>query len=222
MLVTAEDVAATLRLLVPGFVALSVFYWFGLAVKRTDWRWTLWSLVASVPIAYVAQLVAGWLGAAEKSLAAAFADCGLDALEGLMRSAERREALEGCANSSIAANHPEVTLGIAVLLAVLIGAVAAIIWRRIAEVQPSWLRRMQPNAWGAYLRDSRWLLLKTEDGMYSGWAQSVADPVETDDLDLLLGDPEALVDGVYQPIPGVEALLVRREDIKWVALLESR
>jgi hypothetical protein len=93
---------------VPGFVALSVFYWLGLAVKRTNWRWTLWSLVASVPIAYVASAVAEtWFGVTKDSLAAAFAKCGVDAIDGLERTAEQRDALKDCAGSSIAANHPE-------------------------------------------------------------------------------------------------------------------
>ena len=223
MLVSADDVAATLRLLVPGFVALSVFYWFGLAVKRTDWRWTLWSLVASVPITYAAGAIAeAWFGVTRQSLAAAFADCGTEALGGLTTAAEQRTALNECATASIAANHPEIMLGIALLIALVAGAIGAIVWRRIATAQPSWLRGMQPNAWGAYLRESRWLLVKTEDGLYSGWAQSVADPVETDDLDLLLGEPQLVVDGTYTPLANVEGLLVRREDIKWVALLTTK
>ena len=44
---SAEDIAATLRYVVPGFVALSVFDWFGLRTKPTDLRLTLWSLVAA-------------------------------------------------------------------------------------------------------------------------------------------------------------------------------
>lgn len=47
---SAEDIAATLRFIAPGFVALSVIYWFGLKTKRTDLQLTLWSLIAAAPI----------------------------------------------------------------------------------------------------------------------------------------------------------------------------
>ena len=50
MTVSATDVEATLRYIVPGFVALKVFYVLGLKTRRTDLEWTLWSLLAAALI----------------------------------------------------------------------------------------------------------------------------------------------------------------------------
>jgi hypothetical protein len=49
-----EEAAATLRVVIPGFLALRVFYWRGLSTQRTDLELILWSLVASVPVYAVA------------------------------------------------------------------------------------------------------------------------------------------------------------------------
>jgi hypothetical protein len=54
MLVTASQVADTLRLLVPGFLAAKAFYLFGLRTKRSDAQWLIWSLIAAVPVTAVA------------------------------------------------------------------------------------------------------------------------------------------------------------------------
>jgi Family of unknown function (DUF6338) len=50
MTVTPDSAAATIIFLAPGFVLLSVFYWFGLQVKRSDAQWLIWSLIASAAI----------------------------------------------------------------------------------------------------------------------------------------------------------------------------
>lgn len=52
-----DDAAATLRVVVPGFLALRVFYWRGLRTQRTDLELVLWSLVLSVPLYWAALLV---------------------------------------------------------------------------------------------------------------------------------------------------------------------
>jgi hypothetical protein len=63
MLVSAQQVADTLALLVPGFVLVKVFYVFGLQTKRSDAQWVIWSILASAPIAAFTSLVTGGLGA---------------------------------------------------------------------------------------------------------------------------------------------------------------
>jgi hypothetical protein len=55
--VKADDVADTLRLLVPGFVALKVFYVLGLRTKRSDAQWAIWSVLATVPLAALAGVI---------------------------------------------------------------------------------------------------------------------------------------------------------------------
>src|SRR6266851_7885945 len=54
MLVSAQQVVDTLALLVPGFVLIKVFYFFGLQTKRSDAQWVIWSILASAPIASLA------------------------------------------------------------------------------------------------------------------------------------------------------------------------
>jgi len=50
MTVSASDAEATLRFVVPGFVALKVFYVFGLKTRRTDLEWMLWSLLGAAVV----------------------------------------------------------------------------------------------------------------------------------------------------------------------------
>lgn len=45
-----EEAIAALRVIIPGFLALRVFYWFGLKTQRTDLELILWSLVLSLPL----------------------------------------------------------------------------------------------------------------------------------------------------------------------------
>src|ERR1700693_792132 len=101
MLVSADEVAATLRLVVPGFVALSVFYWFGLAVKRPDWRWTVWSLLASVPLTWLSSRIAEPLGASSDELRGAFADCGVKAAQEAQSLPALRESLSTCGDQAV-------------------------------------------------------------------------------------------------------------------------
>jgi hypothetical protein len=56
-MISADDVVATLRFLVPGFVALRVFSTLALKTKRTDLELTLWSLLAAAVIDALASLV---------------------------------------------------------------------------------------------------------------------------------------------------------------------
>jgi hypothetical protein len=57
--ITAQQVTDTLALLIPGFIALKIFYVFGLQTKRSDAEWALWSILVSAPIAGVTTIVAG-------------------------------------------------------------------------------------------------------------------------------------------------------------------
>lgn len=48
--ISGSDVEATIRSLIPGFVALKVFYWAGIPSKRSDLEWTVWSVIVAVAI----------------------------------------------------------------------------------------------------------------------------------------------------------------------------
>ena len=50
-MISATDAEATLKFLVPGFLALKVFYSWGLSWRRTDFEWTVWSLLVSALLA---------------------------------------------------------------------------------------------------------------------------------------------------------------------------
>lgn len=45
-----DQVIHTLTYVAPGFVALKIFYLFGLRSRRSDLEWTIWSLVTSVVV----------------------------------------------------------------------------------------------------------------------------------------------------------------------------
>ena len=53
----AADIQATLEFLVPGFIALKVFYVFGLRTRRSDFGWTVFSIAgAAILNAFVVRL----------------------------------------------------------------------------------------------------------------------------------------------------------------------
>jgi hypothetical protein len=232
MVVSADQVAATLQLLVPGFIALSVFYWFGLSVKRTDWRWTLWSLVASVPLSAIAipsgsaiaSFVADRFGAKSDDIQTAIAACSAKAIAPSTSQDAVQSAVKACVSSGTAQAHwsldPLFQMLVAVILAIVVGLAAVWVWVRLARKYPNLRSRTEPLVWGAVLRSGHNLMLKVDDATYVGWSQEIADPVEVDasDLDLYLTQvkmitPEGPVD------LDVQGLLVRREDIKWIQVL---
>lgn len=222
MVVEADAVAATLRLVIPGFVALSVFYWLGLAVRRADWRWLLWSLLASVPLTWFGEWLASLLGADDTDLAKAVAECGTKAVRDADGSvAEVRAAIAGCVDSSLADHNALLSLIIAVIAAALAGYAAAKLWRRIVARKPGLWTRVQPLAWAAVLRNGEWLMVKLEDRIFVGQNTHVSDPVEVDagDLDLYLTKVSLWTEGGLFPLKEVKGLLVRREDIKWLQVL---
>jgi len=228
MTVSAEDAASTLAYLVPGFVALSIFYWFGVRIKRPDWQWLIWSLIATVPIAYIATWIASRFGETSTDLSAAIATCGVEAAGGVSDAGAFEEALKKCASDEIAAHNAGWELIVGIGIAVIAGLVAIVLWRLAAARWPELSSRTELLAWqSALTRGTRWLEVKTKDGVYSGYNREVANPAETDDLDLYLGDPAVLKPGdptrresdVWVDLAGVEGLLIRREDIEWIRVL---
>lgn len=220
MIISAEDAASTLAYLVPGFVALSVFYWFGVRIKRPDWLWLIWSLLATVPIAYLATWIAGLIGDTGANLAAVIAGCGVQAAQGVSDAAAFEVALEQCASEAIAAHNAGWELVIGVIIAVIAGLLAVVLWRLAAARWPALSSRTELLAWQrALTRGRRWLEVKTKDGVYSGYNLQVADPAETDDLDLYLGRPAVLRNDAWVEITGVEGMLIRRDDIEWIRVL---
>jgi hypothetical protein len=227
VLVSADDVAATLKLVIPGFIALSVFYWFGLAVKRTDWRWTLWSLLASIPLTFIATGITAWVagvvGAKTSDLAAVAATCSADGIG----AGDSADAIKGtvkeCVTSAAADRYLNLDLLLAIALAVVAGLIAAWVWKRAAERVPELRRRTEPLAWGSVLRTPQWVQVETEKASYIGWVRELADPVveDADTLDIYLTYPKKVTGPGKNEDLNVEGLLLARGDIKSVLVLKT-
>jgi Family of unknown function (DUF6338) len=54
------DLVSGILFLAPGFLALKLFDLFGAQRRRTEWEWTTWSVIASVPISVAANWVRSW------------------------------------------------------------------------------------------------------------------------------------------------------------------
>jgi hypothetical protein len=229
MVVSTDDVAATLSLIVPGFLALSIFYWFGLPQKRTDWRWVIWSLAATAPLAWMAARVAEGRGASSDDLAAAFAKCSTSAVRGLgtdrtigdLTDDQLKAVLASCADSSISAHNPELQLLFAVGLAIAAGLLAVLLWRILVWIWPGAGRRVAGTAWEDAFARKAWVQIKTEDGLYNGYWDFVSEPTQTDDLDIIIKEPAIVSEnGDVEPLTKVDAMLFRRDDIKWIEIMK--
>jgi Family of unknown function (DUF6338) len=53
MTISSSDALDTIQFLIPGFVLMKVFYFFGLRTQRSDAQWVLWSILATVPVAAI-------------------------------------------------------------------------------------------------------------------------------------------------------------------------
>lgn len=221
MTFTSEDILATLRALIPGFLAISAFYWFGLKVKRPDWRWFVWSLLAAVPLSWAGSATAEVVGASSANLAQSINDCGTTAIQGAQQLSDFQSALSTCVDTAISAHNPELSLAIGVGYAILVAIIVTVGWQMLAERYPRLRYHAETSAWGTVLRDVRWLQVKTSDAVYRGWNELTADPTEAGDLDLYLRDPAVVDASGVRPLETVEGMLIRRADIAWVQVLKT-
>ena len=58
------DLVAGVLFLAPGFLALKLFYLLGAQRKRSEWEWTTWSVIASLPITGLASLARDYFSSA--------------------------------------------------------------------------------------------------------------------------------------------------------------
>lgn len=179
-MISASDAADTLRLLVPGFLALKIFYVFGLRTRRSDLEWTLWSVLTA---ALIAALVDGVV-----AVVPSFAD---------------------------------VRLALALVAGVVTGILLSAAWTAATRYVP-WARaRASRMAWDVILPEPHWVQVWTTDSKtISGKVAYVADPIESDDLDMYIVDP-AWVDENRNVLPmtGVEGILIDRSNIAFVQVL---
>jgi hypothetical protein len=217
-MISADDVLATLAFLIPGFVALKVIYWFGQRSKRADWEWTLWSVLISAPIAFVADRIASAVGSKAGTLASAIADCGVTNASG-KTGEDLRSALATCASNSISSNNADLRLAIALAIAVVGGLVGVLIWRTITRLRPEIRERASMLAWDAVLRQGHWVQVKVGDIVYYGAVDVVADPTETEALDIYIRHPQMIVGNQATPMSNTAGVLISRDKIDWIQVL---
>lgn len=175
-MVSAGEVADTIKLLAPGFVALKIFYQFGLRTRRTDLEWTLWSVLA----AFVIAPVGPWL------------------TEQLDRDIE--------------------PIWLALVVGAVLGIALSMGWIALVRVWPGARLYVSRMAWDAVLPNSRWIQVWTSDGRtVSGAVRNIADPAETDELDLYVEQPAWVDDaGNVTDMTGIEGLLIARDKIEYI------
>jgi len=173
MTIGASDFADTLRLLLPGFVCMKVFYWLGLRTKRSDAQWVLWSILAAGLVSVVAAQLSG--------------------------------------------NQADDNLLLAFVVAVSLGLLLAGVWQVASARWPGLAMDQAIRSWDVVFMRSpaHWTeVITKEHGTFLGQASSAATSVESDDLDVLLTQPTIVnADRTEVALPGVESVLIRREDI---------
>lgn len=114
------------------------------------------------------------------------------------------------------------SLLVAIPLSIILGGLLALLWRAAIARFPGLEADQAIRAWDVvFERGSRWLQIQlTNELSLSGWPLYVARSVDTDDLDLLLGAPKLIREGQSIDLPGVESILVRREQIMSIAVFQ--
>lgn len=218
-MISADDVLSTLAFLIPGFVALKLIYWFGQRSKRADWEWTLWALLISAPIAFASNLIAEGIGSKPTDLAKAIGDCGL--LKGAGKTGtELQAAISSCASDAFAAHNADLRLAISLVVAAVFALVAVGVWKWLTARYPRLRRRASLMVWDAVLRDPHRVQLKVGDRIFAGKVDGVADPTETEDLDIYLTEPSLVQGSAAVPLSVTAGIIVARDKIDWIQVLK--
>jgi hypothetical protein len=162
----------TLVLVLPGFVALKIFYLGGIRTRRSDIEWFIWSLLASVPLAALSVLVR----------------------DGLSRMFPEELAWTGLGAGT--ADTPRIGLD-ALFVAIQFGLAFAVggglvaLWRRaIVRRWPSLQSGARLQAWDTALGTGGWVTVFTKEGRaVFGYLGEIADSAQTDRLDLFVKCP---------------------------------
>jgi Family of unknown function (DUF6338) len=143
------DLVQAALFLAPGFLALKIFYLFGAQRPRSQWEWTTWSIVASLPLNGIAALAAAALG---------------------------RVAIPGpvppVTSTTSTWQADAASVAFALFLATISGAVLALAWRTVRASdgkRATWLRReLTDSAWDQALEDAhfkeRAIVVVMDDG----------------------------------------------------------
>jgi hypothetical protein len=112
-------------------------------------------------------------------------------------------------------HHGLLWLAGALAVAMLIGALLALMWTGIARVAPRVAADQTIRAWDNVFGVARWVQVElTNTGViYFGRSVYAAKSVDTDDLDLYLADPKRIDHTGLTELPGVQGILVNRSQI---------
>lgn len=101
------------------------------------------------------------------------------------------------------------------------GALLALAWRGLARIAPVLQQELTIRAWDL-LGDYGWISVELADGRrFRGWTKYLARSIDSDDADMMLADPAVEIAGAYRKLDSVEALLLKRADIKLVSIFRS-
>ena len=191
------DLIDGVLLLAPGFLALKLFYLFGAQRPRSQWEWTTWSVIASLPIVAVAAALYQFLG-------------GVPATK----------------------NPPALEIALRLAVAASFALAASWAWRRIRRSEHRVARMVVDavafSAWDQALEEAVWadrlvVLILDDDGKeyrgfirYGGREDNGADPW------IYLIHPEVLEGEKFRPANATHGILVHRDQIRRIRVLEAR
>lgn len=209
----ADQLVNAAGLLAPGFIAMKLFYVFGAQRQRSQWEWTTWSVLISLPIDWVARVAApGLAGRTDVALTATALGLPVAAIEPAVDVAVRLALAGGGALAAILAwqymkrsNHD------------------AVVWFR---------RALTDSAWDEVTDDAvnreRYVEVVTaspqgDEVFYRGWLSTVGREDSRAEPWLYLKDVtyKTRSNAVGKPMEGTDGLLIHREHIKRIRVEDS-
>jgi hypothetical protein len=185
-------------LLAPGFIALKVFYLFGVQRQRSQWEWVVWSVLASLPLDWVVRQV-------------------VPALNGRLHW--QVDLLDGAARFFVA-------LAAGILGSLAWRLVARSRWRwfreRKRDVTDSAFDLVIEEA----VREKRPIELVTREGedtvSYRGWIHTVARESSQAEPWMYISQVQVkAAGGKFTKVPGTHGMLLHRDRIERVRVYQS-
>jgi len=170
----------------PGFLALKIFYLFGAQRPRSEWEWTTWSVLASLPLVWIASWVAPLI-ADKASLPPGGVDTSLRFFLALVAGMSGAWAWRRLRSSTRRAAR----------------------WIRIAVTDSAWDQALDD----ANLFDRPIEIVTTDGSCYRGRLRYGGREDTQAEGWMYLVYPDVRKDGCYRPVRGAHGLLVHRDKI---------
>lgn len=225
MILTAEEVVAAISYLIPGFIALKIFYVFAFRSKRSDLEWAVWSLLGSAAIAPVTSGTASFLGLTKSpgTFEAAVKSCVTPIIAG--PETERVAGVVACANSALAKQTDLFWLVlIGSIFGVVLGVILVALWRALDRRLPGVGAKGIATSWDRLfnnLPSAPWVEVLLGDGRrLQGILAKIASDIESEHPDLYLVAPAWLKqDGTREPIADVQGVWLPRSEVKSMVIV---